>query len=163
MEIDGICKMVLARSESYASMLTQPDLTSTGRFRVVCFASSDLLKRSGQSSTTLTQLSSTIKIFPPGVVELIVLHPLKPDSFMWKDIPQAVKEHAEMSFYNGTELQDAYGVYGVSHEKGVVAVVRPDGYIGVIAALGDMERVIQYLGRCLKIVGQTNGQTNGKH
>lgn len=55
-----------------------------------------------------------------------------------------------MSFYNGTELEDAYKIFGVAHEKGAIAVVRPDGYIGTIAGLGDVERVRQYLKRCLR-------------
>lgn len=58
-----------------------------------------------------------------------------------------------MSFYNGTELEDAYTVYGVDRKKGAITVVRPDGYIGTIAELGDMERVEAFLRRCLREVG----------
>jgi len=57
-----------------------------------------------------------------------------------------------MQFYNGYEKEDAYGVYGVIPEKGAVAIVRPDGYIGVVAELGDVKRVEGYLEGCLRTV-----------
>jgi len=57
-----------------------------------------------------------------------------------------------MRFYNGTVLQDAYKTYGVDPEKGALAVVRPDGYVGVIAGLGDTERIGEYLRGCLREV-----------
>lgn len=65
---------------------------------------------------------------------------------------------AEMRFYNGTELDDAYKIYGVGRERGAVAAVRPDGYIGVVASLNDMGRVEAYLKGCLRTVEKgTNG------
>lgn len=57
-----------------------------------------------------------------------------------------------MRFYNGTELQDAYKVYGVDPKNGALAVVRPDGYIGAIAELKDTDRVQAYFERCLREV-----------
>jgi phenol 2-monooxygenase len=40
-----------------------------------------------------------------------------------------------MRFYRNTELENAYGVYGVDPEESAVAVVRPERYIGMITAL----------------------------
>lgn len=71
---------------------------------------------------------------------------------MWTDVPEVLKAEAEMRFYNGTELQHAYATYGVDTEEGAVAVVRPDGYVGTLAALADVERVEAYLGGCLQVV-----------
>lgn len=64
---------------------------------------------------------------------------------MWQDIPHAVKEHSEMSFYSGYEIDDVYATYGVDPEKGALAIVRPDGYVGVIASLADVNRAERYL------------------
>ena len=89
-----------------------------------------------------------------------MLHALKPNTFVWKDIPNVVRVEAEMRFYNGTELEDAYSIYGVSPEKGALAVVRPDGYVGVIAELKDTDRVRTYLKGCLREVTQ---QANDTH
>jgi phenol 2-monooxygenase len=81
---------------------------------------------------------------------LVVLHALESNTFDWKDIPEVVKTHSEMRFYNGTELEDAYKIYGVDMKKGAIAVVRPDGYIGTIAELGNTERIGEFLKGCLR-------------
>lgn len=58
-----------------------------------------------------------------------------------------------MRFYNGTELEDTYKIYGVDTKKGAIAVVRPDGYIGTIAELKDTDRVGEFLKGCLREKG----------
>jgi phenol 2-monooxygenase len=65
-----------------------------------------------------------------------------------------VKVEGEMRFYNGTELEDAYRVYGVSRVRGAIAVVRPDGHVGAIAELKDTERLRNYLKGCLREVSE---------
>jgi phenol 2-monooxygenase (NADPH) len=60
-----------------------------------------------------------------------------------------------MRFYNSTELENAYGVYGVDPEKSAVAVVRPERYIGMITALQNIVRVILYLKGCLRESGES--------
>lgn len=69
---------------------------------------------------------------------------------MWHDIPHEVKEHSEMSFYSGYDLDDVYGIFGVNAAEGALAVVRPDGYVGVTAALNDVGRVQAYLERLIR-------------
>jgi hypothetical protein len=64
-----------------------------------------------------------------------------------------VKEQAEMSFYNGYELEDVYRIYGVDPTKGAVVVVRPDGYVGTVAELRDSSRVERFLERIIKRAG----------
>ncbi|PVH77748.1 phenol 2-monooxygenase [Cadophora sp. DSE1049] len=139
------------------------DFPSTGRYRILTLTSTDLLTPSSPSSTTLSRISSLLTSFPPGLIELVILHPLPSNTFVWKDLPSAVKTHAEMSFYNGTELQDAYVVYGVERERGAAVVVRPDGYVGLLAGLGEegMERVEGYLRGCLRVVGEGERGVNG--
>jgi len=70
-----------------------------------------------------------------------------------------VKEHAEMRFYNTTELENVYAVYGVNPERGALAVVRPDGYIGTIAELEDTDRVRSYMKGCVR---EVDGEINEK-
>lgn len=135
------------------------DFPSTGRFRLLCLTAKDLLTPSSPSAATLTALSPIIARYPAGIIELVALHPLPPNTFVWTDIPEVVKRYAEMRFYNGTELQDAYQTYGVDKEKGAMALVRPDGYIGTIAALGDVERIDRYLQGCLRQVHEKTNST----
>ncbi|KAJ5732486.1 hypothetical protein N7493_003967 [Penicillium malachiteum] len=130
----------------------QDDLISTGRFRILCLTSSDLLNAQGVSARALTNIGSIIPQFPPSVLEQIVIHPRLSRDFSWNDIPAEVKEYSEMSFYSGCELDDVYATYGVDPAKGAVAVVRPDGYIGVISELRDVERVERYLKTLIRTV-----------
>ncbi|KAF9892487.1 hypothetical protein FE257_001596 [Aspergillus nanangensis] len=128
----------------------QDDLESTGRFRILCLTSSDLLDPSGISAKTLIGTMMLIERFPASLIEPIVVHPRVEREFEWDDIPGCVKQHSEMRFYNGYDLEDAYGIYGVDPSKGALAVVRPDGYVGIVAQLGDVSRVEKYLERCMR-------------
>ncbi|KAL2871463.1 putative phenol monooxygenase [Aspergillus lucknowensis] len=132
----------------------QDDFLSTGRFRILCLTSSDLLDPQGVSAQALKSLgSSVIPKFPPTVIEQVVIHPRLGKDFMWRDVPKELKQHSEMQFYSGHALNDdVYAIYGVDEKAGAVAVVRPDGYIGTIAALDDIARVEEYLRRCIRTV-----------
>jgi hypothetical protein len=57
-----------------------------------------------------------------------------------------------MAFYSGYEMDDVYGIYGVNPEKGAVAVIRPDGYVGVVAELADVGRVATFLEKCIRTI-----------
>ncbi|KAK2765107.1 hypothetical protein FQN54_008806 [Arachnomyces sp. PD_36] len=128
----------------------QDDFPSTGRFRIFCLTSTDLLDENGESAHALTALGDDIlPRYPKGMIEMVVIHPPLDKSFAWKDIPAAAKTHSEMKFY-GAETGAVYSTYGVSPGRGAIAVVRPDGYIGVVARLSDTGRVEEYLKRCLR-------------
>ncbi|KAJ6113381.1 hypothetical protein N7523_006698 [Penicillium sp. IBT 18751x] len=130
----------------------QDDFASTGRFRILCLTSTDLLKPHGTSTQTLTQLGAMISRFPPSVLEQVVVHPRLENDFVWTDIPREIKQYSEMSFYSGYEIDDVYGIYGVNPAEGALAVVRPDGYIGVIADLNDVKRVQNYLESLIRTI-----------
>ncbi|KAL5339590.1 FAD binding domain-containing protein [Aspergillus crustosus] len=138
----------------------QDDLLSTGRFRILVLTSTDLLNSisTSTSAQTLTSLSTLYAQFPPSILEQIVIHPrLRKETttktFMWRDLPPEIKTHSEMRFYSGYELaDDVYKVYGVEEGKGALAVVRPDGYVGVVARLDDVGAVGSYLGGILRRV-----------
>lgn len=93
-----------------------------------------------------------ISRFPRSVLEQVVVHPHLSKNFTWDDIPKEVKQYSEMSFYSGDELDDVYAIYGVDPTQGSLAVVRPDGYIGVVAELQDVERVWAYLETLIRTV-----------
>src|ERR1700722_17200786 len=128
MALGEICKTVSYPIFPFpaSSDLCDLDFPSTGRFRILCFTSNDLLSPTGTSASALHEISFLLRLFAAGIIELVALHTLPSNSFAWTDIPVVVREEAEMTFYNGTELEDAYSVYGVNPERGAVAVVRPD-------------------------------------
>lgn len=94
-------------------------------------------------------MSALSQRFPATLIEQIIVHPRLAGELTWETIPPCVKEEAEMSLYSGYELDDAYQIYGVDPEKGALVVVRPDGYVGVVAHLDDVDRVDAYLSRLI--------------
>ncbi|RAK96857.1 putative efflux pump antibiotic resistance protein [Aspergillus ibericus CBS 121593] len=93
----------------------------------------------GVSARTLRTLGSfVLPRFPASVIEQVVIHPRLPRDFTWRDTPTELKKHSEMSFYSGYEMDDVYKIYGVDAAQGALAVVRPDGYVGLVAALDDV-------------------------
>ncbi|RAH48816.1 uncharacterized protein BO95DRAFT_355966 [Aspergillus brunneoviolaceus CBS 621.78] len=122
------------------------DLASTGRFRILSLLSVDLLDPNGVSATALQDVTGLVQQFPPSLLEQIVVYPELPGAISWASIPTCVKEHAEMAFYSGYEVADAYGIYGVDPAQGALVVVRPDGYVGIVAPLSEVARVDGYLG-----------------
>ncbi|PLB45061.1 hypothetical protein P170DRAFT_450097 [Aspergillus steynii IBT 23096] len=125
------------------------DLPSTGRFRILSLLSTDLLDPNGVSATALNATASLVRQFPASILEQIIIHPRMRGEVTWENIPACVKEQAEMSFYSGCELDNAYRVYGVDAARGAVVVIRPDGYVGMVGELGDVARVDAFLGRII--------------
>lgn len=135
----------------FTDCLSFIDLPSTGRFRILCLTSTDLLDPNGQSVKRLSSIAQMIEQFPVSLIELIVLHPQLSQNFEWCDIPTCVKNLAEMRFYNAYKLEDAYGIYGVNPHEGALVVIRPDGYVGVTAQLVDTGRVLRFLKACITL------------
>ncbi|KAI9373249.1 thioredoxin-like protein [Aspergillus egyptiacus] len=127
----------------------QDDLASTRRFRIVSLVSHDLLNAESISATAMKATSAIVHQFPPSLLEQIVIYPRWPGEVTWKNIPGCVKEQAEMSFYNGYDLEDAYQIYGADPAQGALVVIRPDGYVGLVAQLSESSRVEGHLSRII--------------
>jgi phenol 2-monooxygenase len=141
-----------SRCQRKGRRLTQTtELPSVGRYRIIVLASNDLLDRSGVTQPSLVSCIDIMQRFPAGTIDLVVLHPLK-TRFEWTDIPPNVKGVAEMRTYGLSRKEDAYEIYGVCKDKGLIAVVRPDGYVGMLAPLSGPNEVEGYLRSCLILV-----------
>jgi phenol 2-monooxygenase len=127
------------------------ELPSVGRYRIIVFSSNDLLDRSGITQSSLVSCIESMQKFPAGTIDLVVLHPLK-TRFEWTDIPPRVKEAAEMRTYGLSRNEDAYEIYGVCKDKGLIAIIRPDGYVGTLAPLFSTKDIETYLRSCLILV-----------
>lgn len=149
---DGMSILMEISSGNIISNQNPTDIPSTGRFRILCLTSTDLLDRSSVSAQTLEAVTLLEAQFPKSIIEQIVLHPQLHRSFEWNDVPTCVKRQAEMRFYDGSALDDAYGIYGVDPARGALVVVRPDGYVGVVSCLGDVQKVDRYLRQCIRTV-----------
>lgn len=123
-------------------------MPSIGRYYILVLASNDLLDKSGVSQPAISSSINTIQKFPAGVINLTILHPLK-ERFEWTDVPISMKTFAEMRTYGLTTKMDAYNIFGVCKEKGLIAVIRPDGYVSMVAPLLDGKQVEAYFHGCL--------------
>lgn len=125
-----------------------PEIPPVGRYNILVFTSNDLLNKTGVSQSALLSCIETIQHFPAGLINLMVLHPLT-ERFEWHDLPSAVKEVAEMRTYGLAKKEDVYEIYEVSKDQGLIAVVRPDGYIGTLTPLMGAASVKDYFSSCL--------------
>lgn len=158
---DGKWELVRWRSKR-VSLTMGLDFPSTGRFRILLLCSTDLMNASGNSAKAANDLGHLLGVYPSSLVEMTVLHPVpNMRGCSWKDLPAAIKQHAEMRFHYGlggqspvgkdkknTNLRqsdDAYAIFGIDEDKGGMCVVRPDGYVGVCAPLDDVQSIAAYL------------------
>ncbi|EEP81141.1 conserved hypothetical protein [Uncinocarpus reesii 1704] len=126
----------------------QDDFPSNGRFRVLCLASTDLLISDGASAKAFTGINEIISKFPENLIELVGVYPSQLGDFYWQDVPKVIKQRAEMRFHSGS-IDTVYKIYGVSAEKGAIAIIRPDGYVGAVVPLSGLQKVEEYLSRCV--------------
>jgi phenol 2-monooxygenase len=126
---------------------------STGRYRILVLCSDDLMDLGGRSAKALEESGKLVEACSPGLVELVVLHPLTGiRGCEFKALPPAVVEHAEMQLFSAAvdempvgkdskeqwRAEDAYDIFGVDKRSGRVALIRPDGYV---AAMDELDKV----------------------
>ncbi|KAH7113457.1 putative phenol monooxygenase [Dactylonectria estremocensis] len=126
----------------------QDEMPSIGRYYILVLASSDLLNKSGASQSAVLSSIDIIQKFPRNTIDLVILHPLN-ERFEWTDLPPSLKTFAEMRVYGLAKKEDAYEIFGVSKDEGLVAAIRPDGYVGILAPLLGSKSVEAYFRGCL--------------
>jgi len=47
--------------------------------------------------------------------------------------------------FHGIGEDDTYSIYGVPEHEGAIVVARPDGYVGIVTSLRDVEQAFTYL------------------
>lgn len=57
---------------------------------------------------------------------------------------------AEMQFHGSCAGEDVYSVYGVQATLGAAVIVRPDGYVGIMASLDNVSLLEVYLEDCIR-------------
>jgi phenol 2-monooxygenase len=130
------------------------ELRAEGRFSIVILASDDFGFKDGRSAKIADKVcSKVIKDFPLGLVQPIILQPSLEPEFQWTDLPTSIKQEVEMNLHSASV--EAYETYGVEHtgsQGGALIVVRPDGVVGMIAELEDLQKVVTFLKRMVRSV-----------
>lgn len=130
---------------------TVSEMFSNGRFRVLCLASSDFLSSDGVSARALHWIGEALlPQFPNDVIEQFVIYPPNRCPRNWSDLPTSLKCHSEMRLYDGLAVQGAYELFEVDVHQGALIILRPDGYIGMIASLERHDLLQDYFTSCLR-------------
>lgn len=129
------------------------DIPSTGRYRIVVLLPVQFKTNSAAFEGLLEALVDTVPgYFAQGAVETVVVFPGERGNLEWGDFPECVRERSEWLVL-GDCFGEAYKKWGVDEEKGAVTVVRPDGYVGVVAGVEEgREVVVAFLKGVLKVV-----------
>ncbi|KAI5779363.1 FAD binding domain-containing protein [Geopyxis carbonaria] len=126
------------------------DFASTGVYRVLLLLPASFRADPAAFAPLLQACAATVPLrFPDGVVETAVVFPGERGALEWTDFPAVVKERGEWMVF-GDHYGEVYKTFEVDEAKGAVAVVRPDGYVGMVAPLEGAEALVgRWLGGVL--------------
>ncbi|KDQ19599.1 hypothetical protein BOTBODRAFT_28168 [Botryobasidium botryosum FD-172 SS1] len=84
-----------------------------------------------------------------AVFDLVTISHLKEEFTNFIDVPARLRFHWSKVFTDDVSLcgklgGKVYSSYGISPERGALVVCRPDGYVGMVAALDDFAAVGEY-------------------
>lgn len=122
------------------------DMPSTGQYRIVVLLPTRFKSAPETGAAVMTYYVSTLqRDFAQGALETVVVFPGTRGALEWTDFPVCVREMSEWLVL-GDHSGETYKTWGVDEAKGALVVVRPDGYVGVVAALEEAsEGVVGYL------------------
>ncbi|CAL1708745.1 unnamed protein product [Somion occarium] len=123
---------------------------SNGRFKLFVFTGDVLSADDIQSLNKLTtDLDALLSELPKGLLEVFSIIKAKDDAITYMDVPQTLRPHWTSIHFDGHASGPVYDAYGINRE-GALVVFRPDGYVGTITPLGEVELVRQYFRQFLK-------------
>ncbi|PVH82377.1 phenol monooxygenase [Cadophora sp. DSE1049] len=129
------------------------ELGAEGKFGILLLAADDFGNRDSRSTKIAETLcSQVLGKYPSGLLQPIIVLPNEASKFEWTDLPSCIKEEAEMSLFLASE--DVYRIYGIPCQgvaAGKLILVRPDGIVGLMTDLEDIEKVENFLGRLVKL------------
>lgn len=129
------------------------DMASTGQYRIVVLLPTRFKTAPKTGAAVMRYYAETLPgQFAAGAVETVVLFPGGRGALEWTDFPGCVREVSEWLVL-GDHSHAAYRTWGVDEACGALVVVRPDGYVGVVAALEEASAgVVAYLRGVLRAV-----------
>ena len=157
-------------------------LKSDGRWRIILFAGNILSQvqrlRMETLCATLDSPTGLIRRYTPNqrpvdaVIEILTVHSSERQQVeLLRDFPEILRPEREGEGwdYEKVFVDDwsyhcghgrAHEGWGVDKERGAVVVLRPDGYVGWIGEIEDVDQLDEYFAGVL--LPQTLAQTNGR-
>ncbi|TBU43844.1 thioredoxin-like protein [Dichomitus squalens] len=132
-------------------------LPSDMRFKILVFAG-DIkveasMKRLHALGENMGTSNSFLWRFGQGayekVFDMLCICATKKDDMDFTDVPKFFRSHWSKVLLDDTDMYGrsgggAYEAYGISREEGAIVVVRPDGYVGVVAPFDHVDDINQY-------------------
>ncbi|KAF4611200.1 hypothetical protein D9613_007135 [Agrocybe pediades] len=153
-----ILPQIFLRAADSRPVEIQDMLPSDGRFKILVFTGNssepEQLQRVQEAAKNLHELMMKAAGSTNEVSSLFEVLPISSASrkhVRYNDLPKTLWSHWSKVLIDdvdvrGTQGGDGYTNYGVDREEGCMVVVRPDGYIGMIAPLEDKaEGLADYL------------------
>ena len=82
-----------------------------------------------------------------GMLDLLTICKGSKEHFNWNRMPYVLRRHWTQVLLDDADVQGnggkMYETYGIADE-GALVVIRPDGYVGTVAPLTDVEKVNSY-------------------
>ncbi|KAL1409403.1 hypothetical protein Q8F55_003386 [Vanrija albida] len=148
-------------------------LVTNGAFRILLFAG-DVTKPAQMARVTkfaeyLDSEGSVVSQYTPAgrkrdfAIEVLTVHANSRDDVEMHDFPKALfpkfdynKVYADCETWHKGNC-NAHDGYGIAKEEGALIVVRPDGYVAMVAALEDTDKLDTYFGAFLRRPDQALG------
>ncbi|KAJ6504194.1 FAD binding domain-containing protein [Mycena vitilis] len=134
---------VLVRAADFRPVELQDLLPSNTRFKLLVFtgAVAALDGLAGDLKSILQKVGEAVEVV--SIVSSIR------SSFSFMDLPAVLRPHWSKVLYDerdlrGTQGGNAYAAFGIDPHGGAIVCVRPDGYVGMVAPLEDIDAVARY-------------------
>ncbi|KAF7294370.1 hypothetical protein HMN09_01166300 [Mycena chlorophos] len=138
----------LVRAADFKTVELQDLLPADTRFKLLLFVGSG-------EEAKLKKLAEGVEkvVAKYGAEALDITSILKSPrpKYNFLEVPASLRAHWSKVFYDqknlrGTEGGTAYETFGIDQEAGAIVVVRPDGYVGMVAPLLDTKALEAYFG-----------------
>jgi phenol 2-monooxygenase len=143
---------VILRAADSRPIQVQDLLVSDTRFKLLLFLGdlSDNEQRTVVDEVAVA-LPKILDSFHRDMFDVITISLGGKMAFDYTRVPASLrshwtKVHIDDTDATGTQGGCVYEEYGINRQRGVVVLVRPDGYVGLLAPLTDVEVLDDYLG-----------------
>ncbi|KAI0773261.1 FAD binding domain-containing protein [Trametes elegans] len=132
-------------------------LPSDARFKVLVFAGDVAGSAQAARVSALAEQMARPESFyrrfahrdPADVFEILAICAAKKQDVNYTDLPPLFRQHWSKVFLDDTDMYareggGGYEAYGIDAQEGAIVVVRPDGYVGIVAPLNALQDVNAY-------------------
>ncbi|THH26983.1 hypothetical protein EUX98_g7209 [Antrodiella citrinella] len=135
-------------------------LPSDTKFKILVFAGNTTKPEQWKRVDNLAKEISTgehgfLQIYNRDLFDVWTISSGKKEVVDYTDIPEILRPHWSHVLLDDTDMYartggGGYERYGIDPERGAVVVVRPDGYVGIVAPLEGVKGIQEYLSVFLK-------------